>query len=415
MMNMDQDWLEPISVVNLEEEHESHPCKQQVLTNTHHHPHQHSHRSSYTGTLHPTFIEDSLRTALNRAISHCSLHHLGEEWLQEHVQTHILSSNHSEFPNLILNSSQKDLTHHSQIKYSIFLKMRRMNHHVAPHSHIHCKKPCHEHIVQSSGSLHFVKPFHTSSNSLSSVHHTTRTSWKDKMIQFVSSEDFGMTSMMICPPLLLAHWYATYQRDSPVLNCAQYVECGWCITQSLNSLNDHHTPTSSSWYLEKIATLYKYPRKIEKKLSKYSSSELQEMFPTCISVLRVPLERMIQNGLNIEISSHHDEEGHSLVYNVHCGVDLILCQFTQEEFAVKTCQVLHSLLKSVIEDGIRKTIPDIQYDSDMIRQQRIHHRNSCPPAMEKNCSSSSSTTENVCHLHTRVRGASNASSNYISL
>lgn len=229
-----------------------------------------------------------------------------------------------------------------------------------------CSKDLHDlEYVKTVGVIHYFKANdqQVSIRSCGENRSTRRLTKKERLLKFVSSEEFGVACMMVCPPLLLAHWYGVYRKESLLLNCAQYVESGFRINLKTKLLHQ-------------VATLYKYPKSMKTPLEKQSQtpfsshkshnhgeSRLHQLYPNTIILKSVNLEEILKQGLtlrcddlsssctkimNLKNSSFRESESsESGIYHVWCGHNeeqAVLCSFSNADYAKRVCQLLLSVL-----------------------------------------------------------------------
>ncbi|KAG2382868.1 hypothetical protein C9374_004835 [Naegleria lovaniensis] len=288
---------------------------------------QHLCRTNPTETHNGTFIK---------------MHHCGswEEWLNEHVQqVAVLNLTQKDNNKNYKNSSQQPC-----LPNCIQLQMNKFHHFVNTNFPILEKQNSSpatiilEH-VKTVGVIHHFKTRDQSTTTYTPPDLTK----KEKLLKFVASEEFGVASM-ICPPLLLAHWYGVYRQESLLLNCAQYVASGWRLDLESKLL---HT----------IATLYKYPKSVKTRVD--NNQDLEQFYPRTMILKSVSLEEIMKDGftirnVHVKSNSRNLQERNSktnIVYHLCCGASsdkesetTVLCSFVHEEYALSMCQLLVSLL-----------------------------------------------------------------------
>ncbi|KAG2373814.1 hypothetical protein C9374_011699 [Naegleria lovaniensis] len=248
------------------------------------------------------------------------------EWLQEHVEMMEPKNGHDES----IFVRMKQIQRYMSVNFAMTPRSNSVssnNENVASYT-----------IVKRIGLIHFLKP------------QTLKKTKLDQFLNFLSSEEFGAKAITF-PPLIVVYWYTKYQRESLILNCAQYKEADWKFTEI---------------GLERNALLLKYPQKIEKKINNgdISQEELDEYYPKRINLTPMTIHELEIHGLCIHKASFQN----NVVYHVQCGEE-IYWSFVDDVFAANLCHFLISLFSIQYP---RRRFPLFDY-SLLATNQEINH------------------------------------------
>ncbi|EFC35742.1 predicted protein [Naegleria gruberi] len=179
------------------------------------------------------------------------------------------------------------------------------------------------------------------------------------VMDFVSSENFGMATMLVCPPLILAHWYAVYQKESIELNSAQYFESEWVFN-------------NREQCLESVAILKSYPKYIQKHINRYSQEELDKVFPKKIISKRIAYDYIRKHGFNIE--KVESKTGSTTpTFCIKCGSEILIEFISSFQFCLNLIKLFTFMSVSFISRTMALSVNILYEQLRRVNEETSHN------------------------------------------